>query len=66
MFIQGSQPYAQELTITATVKNKMNTYISADEAIEIVSYLYSKHDAEMLIARINDNLEFISTHKDPA
>lgn len=62
MFIYGTQPYAQEITINALVKNKMSSYISADEAIEIVSYLYSKHDADILIVRIKDNLEFISTH----
>lgn len=52
MFINNSQPYAQEISINAIVKEKVNSFITLNEAIHIVSYLYSKHDAGAIIERL--------------
>lgn len=64
MLIYGTQPYAQEVSINAIVREKVNSYISAKEAIHLVSYLYSTYDANEIIKRIQLNLEVIKVNPD--
>jgi len=63
MFLYGGSPQAAEAKINQQVNQRINSFITLNEATEVIKYLYSEEDAAEICRRIVNEQERPSANK---